>query len=85
MSPRRSSGVERFNMEHEKEVGLAGNSGRGAGMKVRTLYLLPTRSPVHLAVEAVTTVEEPWIEADPVGWDAPISVWWDQPPGGDAL
>jgi hypothetical protein len=23
-----------------------------------------------------------WIEADPLGWDAPISFWWDQPPAG---
>ncbi|HEY6927496.1 MAG TPA: hypothetical protein VI653_28735, partial [Steroidobacteraceae bacterium] len=24
-----------------------------------------------------------WIEADPVGQDAPISVWWDDPPAGE--
>lgn len=24
-----------------------------------------------------------WIEADPAGEDAPISVWWDQPPAGE--
>ena len=24
-----------------------------------------------------------WIEADPAGQDAPISVWWDQPPAGE--
>lgn len=24
-----------------------------------------------------------WIEAEPVGQDAPISVWWDDPPAGD--
>jgi hypothetical protein len=70
-------------MEHETEAGIVGKSGRGAGMTVRTLYALPTRSPTHLAMDSV---EEPsWIEADPVGWDAPISVWWDQPPVGDAI
>jgi hypothetical protein len=24
-----------------------------------------------------------WVEADPTGWDAPISVWWDYPPARD--
>jgi len=24
-----------------------------------------------------------WIEAEPAGEDAPISVWWDEPPAGD--
>jgi hypothetical protein len=24
-----------------------------------------------------------WIEAEPVEQDAPISVWWDDPPAGD--
>lgn len=24
-----------------------------------------------------------WIEADPAAQDAPISVWWDQPPAGE--
>jgi len=24
-----------------------------------------------------------WIEADPAGEDAPICVWWDQPPAGE--
>ncbi len=24
-----------------------------------------------------------WIEAEPMGQDAPISVWWDDPPAGE--
>jgi len=24
-----------------------------------------------------------WIEAEPAGQDAPISVWWDHPPAGE--
>ena len=69
-------------MEHEKEVDTAGNSRRGAGTAVRTLYPVVTRPLTHITAD--TTQEPAWIEADPVGWDAPISVWWDQPPGGDA-
>lgn len=74
-------GIESFNMEHEKEVGAARSSARGAGRAVRTLYPVVTRPLTHITAD--TTQEPPWIEADPVGWDAPISVWWDQPPGGD--
>jgi hypothetical protein len=78
----RGIGIESFNMEHEKEVGATGKAGRGSGMVVRTLYPVVTRPLTHITAD---TGEEPsWIEADPVGWDAPISVWWDQPPVGDA-
>jgi hypothetical protein len=68
-------------MEHEKEVRSAGNSARGARIAVRTLYAVVTRPPTDTAAD--TGQEPSWIEADPVGWDAPISVWWDHPPGGD--
>ena len=70
-------------MEHEKEVETARNSGRGSGMVVRTLYPVVTRPRTYTAVD--TEQEPSWIEADPVGWDAPISVWWDHPPGGDPI
>lgn len=68
-------------MEHEKEVETARNSGRGSVVVVRTLYPVVTRPLTHITADTVQ--EPPWIEADPVGWDAPISVWWDQPPVGD--
>jgi hypothetical protein len=70
-------------MEHEKEVVAAGNSGRGARRAVRTLYPVVTR-PRPLTYTAADTKQEPsWVEADPMGWDAPISVWWDHPPVED--
>jgi hypothetical protein len=69
-------------MEHEKEVGSAGNSARRARIAVRTLYAVVTR-PLTDTAATDTGQEPPWIEADPVGWDAPISVWWDHPPGAD--
>jgi hypothetical protein len=68
-------------MEHEKEVGIAVNSARGAGTAVRTLYPVVTRPLTYTAPD--TRQEPSSIEADPVGWDAPISVWWDNPPGAD--
>jgi hypothetical protein len=75
-------GIERFHMGHEKEVRSAGNSARGARIAaVRTLYPVVTRPLTDTAAD--TAQETSWIEADPVGWDAPISVWWDHPPGGD--
>jgi hypothetical protein len=55
----------------------------------------PSEVPIQSRVDSNTTKrwgrreipddrQEPsWIEADPIGWDAPISVWWDHPPGGD--
>ena len=73
-------GIERFNMDHEKQVRTAGNSGRRTGV-VRTLYPVATLPLTYTPAD--TSQEPPWVEADPVGWDAPISVWWDQPPGGD--
>jgi len=30
-----------------------------------------------------TTGKLSWVEADPAGEDAPISVWWDDPPAGE--
>jgi hypothetical protein len=67
-------------MEREKEAGTAGNSDRGAGMAERNLYPLVTRC---LTSTAAANEQEPWIEAEPVWQDAPISVWWDNPPCGD--
>lgn len=71
----------RVNMEHEKKVKSAGNSARVARIAVRTLYAVPTRPPRDTAAD--TGLEPLWIEADPLGWDAPISVWWEHPPGAD--
>jgi hypothetical protein len=69
-------------MGYEKEVELTGNSARSARIAVRTLYAVVTRP---LTDTAADTAQEPsWIEADPLGWDAPISVWWDHPPCGDS-
>jgi hypothetical protein len=65
-------------MEREKEVETGGTSGRGARTAVRSLYPVVTR--LLTSTPAANGEETPWIEADPTGWDAPISVWWDSPP-----
>jgi hypothetical protein len=68
-------------MEREKEVAMAGNSGRDAATAGLTVYPLVTQC---LTSTAAANGQEPsLIEADPAGRDAPISVWWDHPPGGD--
>ena len=69
-------------MERDKEVGVAGNSGRGAGMAARSLYPLMTLCVTPTA--AANGQEPSWAEVDPTGRDVPISVWWDHLPGGDS-
>jgi hypothetical protein len=65
-------------MEREREVGMVGHSGHGAGVAGRTLYPL---SPLRLISTPAASEREPfWIDADLAGRDAPISVWWDYPP-----
>ena len=68
-------------MGPRKEGEAAENSGQGAASAVRSLYPAMT---LCVSSAAANDEEEPaWIELDLRGRDAPISVWWDQPPGGD--
>ena len=69
-------------MKRDENVGTTGASGRDTAVATRTLYPIVTR---HLAPPpAVARVTDPgWIEADPDGWEALISVWWDHPPSED--
>lgn len=41
------------------------------------------RTPVPLVVRCLSSTAASGQEADPAGWDAPISVWWDYPPARD--
>ena len=66
-------------MEHEKQMVSAGSSDRGIAMVARTLYLVAP-PPVTSASAANGRVPS-WMEPDCAGQDAPISVWWDYPPG----
>jgi hypothetical protein len=53
-------------------------SDSGPATVGRPLHPLVMR---YLPSTVAENEQEPsWVEADPVGWDAPISVWWDQPP-----
>jgi len=68
-------------MEREQEVEMGGNSRRGAGVAGRHLYAVVTR--LLTSAEAANAPESSWVEADPMGRDAPISVWWENPPFTD--
>jgi hypothetical protein len=35
------------------------------------------------SISAANEQEPPWFEPDPLGWDAPISLWWDDLPAGE--
>ncbi len=75
-------GFERFNTMRNEEVETVKNSDCGPAEAGRTLHPLVLR---YLPSTAAANMEEPlWVEADPLGRDAPISVWWDQPPVGGA-
>ena len=66
-------------MEHEKKMVSVGSSRRETAIVARTLYLVAPPS-----VTSASTAYGPvpsWMEPDSGGQDAPISVWWDYPPG----
>ena len=68
-------------MEREKDLRTTVNSGRGNAVTARTLYPVVTRrlTPTEVASGPDTS----WVDTNPEGWDALISVWWEQPPGSD--
>jgi hypothetical protein len=66
-------------MKREKEVQLAGTSGRGSGMAGRALHPLVTLSLI--STSAANEQRPSWTEASPAAREAPISVWWDYLPG----
>jgi hypothetical protein len=68
-------------MVGDEEMASAGNVHCGSAMMAgRTLR--PSALRCLSANEAANEQEPLWIEPDPLGWDAPISFWWDQPPAG---
>jgi len=68
-------------MEREKDVRATVKSGRGTAAAGRTLYPLVT--PRLTSVAAASKQDASWVQANPEEWEALISVWWDNPPGGD--
>ena len=66
-------------MTHDVE-GTQEDSARVNKVVSRTLYVVPTQ-PVMPA--GTVSEQDPQIEPEVVGLDAPISVWWDQPPCED--
>jgi hypothetical protein len=69
-------------LEHDIKVGTQDDSSRVNKVISRTQYAVPMRdlTPVGIASEPVLETE-----THGVGFDALISVWWDQPPCDDSL
>ncbi len=66
-------------MVREEKLAMAVHSNGGSGMTGQPQQPLMMR---YLHSTSAANAQEPsWFEADPVGWDAPISVWWDERPG----
>jgi len=65
-------------LERKDQTTATANSGRANAAVGRTLYLVPKGHPalVPASDELASEIET----APPFGWDAPIAVWWDQPP-----
>ena len=68
-------------MEREKVLRTAVNSGRGSAVAGRTLY--PVVTPRLTSNAAGSGPDTSWVDTNPEGWEALISVWWEQPPGSD--
>jgi hypothetical protein len=68
-------------MEREKDMRATVSSGRGTAVAGRTLYPLVT--PRLVSTPAASRQDASWVDANPEEWEALISVWWDNPPGGD--
>jgi hypothetical protein len=68
-------------MELNEEVVAVIDGGRGTETAVRNLY--PVVTSCLPSAKAANGLEPSSIEADLVGPDAPISVWWDHLPGVD--
>lgn len=71
------SAVWRLNLEHAEQVGTTGRSGRRKGVKGRKLYLVERRNLTSAVAAPEQALPSTIISAE---WDAPISLWWDQPP-----
>ncbi len=67
-------------MVRDNEVDIVGNPHVNPGMQGRTLH------PLVLCLPSAKVASGPkpsWIDGDPAWRDAPIAVWWDQPPSED--
>jgi hypothetical protein len=68
-------------VEREKNLRTAINSGRGNAVTGRTLY--PVVTPRLTSPAPGSGPDTSWVDTNPEGWDALISVWWEHPPGGE--
>lgn len=71
----------RLNLEHEDQAVAAAKSERTNAVVSRTLYLVSKTHPALMPAPGEQASDGEI--APPFGWDAPIAVWWDQPPCED--
>jgi hypothetical protein len=69
-------------LEHDVTVGTEDDSSRVNKVVSRTRYAVPIRDLTPVGTAGGQDLE---FETDGVGFDALISVWWDQPPCDDSL
>lgn len=69
-------GVGRVSLKHDVNAGTEDHSAGVNKVLSRTLYAVPTL----LAPTGAVSEQDSEIETNGVRLDAPISVWWDQPP-----
>jgi hypothetical protein len=74
-------GVRRANLKHDVRAGTKHGSGGVNKVVSLTLYAAPT---LHLAPPAAATAQDLEAEMYGVEFDAPICLWWDQPPFEEA-
>ena len=64
-------------MKHDVNAGTEAHSAGVNKMLSRTLYVVPKG---YLAPIGAVSEQDSEFETAGMRWDAPISVWWEQPP-----
>jgi hypothetical protein len=67
-------------MVRDNELEIVGNSHASSALPGRTVH------PLVLCLPTAKVASGPkpsWIDGDPAWRDAPIAVWWDQPPSAE--
>jgi hypothetical protein len=70
-------GVGRVSVKHDVQAGTEDHSAGVNKVLSRTLYVVPMG---YLTPAVVACEQDSEFETNGMRWDAPISVWWDQPP-----
>jgi hypothetical protein len=66
-----------MSLKHDVNAGTQAHSAGVNRVLSQTLYVVPMG---YLAPIGAVCEQDSQIETNGMRWDAPISVWWDQPP-----